>query len=416
MTAFWIVAALLSAGGLAFVLPPLLRQRAAAQRESRESVNTKLYREELAALKRELEEKRIDERQYREAELEIERRLLEDIRADAPQGGTALPARAPRGTALALAALLPVAAVLLYLQVGNPAALDPRARAGAADTAHSITPAQIEGLVAKLAERLERAPDDAEGWVMLGRSYNVLGRFDKSAQAYARAAKLIGDNPSLLADYADSLAMAQGRKLQGEPYEIVKRALKADPNHIKALALAGSAEFEQGRYSAAAEYWERSLTRVPPDSDFARSIQASIDEARQLGGTRAAAGAARPGKAEAVAARDSISGTVKIAPTLARQVAPGDTLFVFARAADGGKMPIAIVRSTAAQLPFAFRLDDSSAMMPNAKLSNQSRVLVGARISKSGNAIAQPGDLQGLSAPVAPGASGLELTINEVVK
>ncbi len=416
MSGFWIVAALFSAGGLAFVLPPLLRQHAAAQRESRETVNAKLYREELAALKRDLEEKRIDERQFREAELEIERRVLEDVRADAPRAGAAVPARASKGTALALAALLPVAAVLLYLQVGNPAALDPQARASDADTAHSITPAQIEGLVTKLAERLERSPDDAEGWVMLGRSYNVLGQFDKSAQAYARAVRLVGDNAGLLADYADSLAMAQGRRLQGEPHEIVKRALKADPNHIKALALAGSAEFEQGRYAAAAEYWERSLTRLPPDSDFARSIQASIDEARQLGGARTAGAAVRPGKAEAAAAGDSISGTVKIAPALARQVAPGDTLFVFARAADGGKMPIAIVRSTAAQLPFSFRLDDSSAMMPNAKLSNQSRVLVGARISKSGNAIPQPGDLQGLSAPVVPGASGLELTINEVVK
>jgi cytochrome c-type biogenesis protein CcmH len=417
--AFWIIAALLVAGALAFVLPPLVRERAVAGRADREAANASLYRDELAELKRELADRRIDERQFEEARLEIERRLLEDVGETQPvpaPPAAALAAGPARRTALALGTLLPVVAVLVYLLVGNPRALDPQARL-AQDSSHQITREQIEGLAERLAQRLEQAPDDAQGWLMLARSYNVIGRYDRAAEAYARALKLVGENADLLADYADALAMAQGRKLAGEPFKLVQRALKADPEHYKALALAGSAEFERAKYAAAAKYWERSIARIPPDSEFAQSVRASIDEARRLGGLPAAPAAGARGEAKASAPTGrAISGTVKLAPALAGRVAPSDTLFVFARTPEGGRMPIAIVRASASDLPYAFRLDDSTAMTPNTLLSDQSRVLVDARVSKSGSAIPQPGDLQGTSAPVAPGAKGLVLTIDRVVE
>ena len=416
MTVFWIVAALLVAGALVFLLPPLLRGHVCAARTDRDAANASLYRDQLAELDRELAAGNLDGQQHREAQLEIERRLLEDV--GAPAGRAPETARTPGWVPLAVAAAIPVVAVSFYLWVGNPAALDPQARA-APEAAHSVTPEQIAAMVERLAERLKQAPDDLEGWAMLARSYGMLGRFDQSAQAYAHLVKRMPEDAGLLADYADALGMARGRRLEGEPYEIVKRALKADPNHIKSLALAGSAEFELGNYAAAAAYWERIVPLAGADSDYARSIQASIEEARNLGKVAAGSVAKAPPAplAKAPAPADAaITGTVKLAPALASQVAPGDTLFVFARAAEGGRMPLAIVRASAGNLPYQFRLDDTQAMSPEARLSGQARVVVSARISKSGNAAVQPGDLQGVSPPVAPGASGLVVVIDQAQK
>lgn len=415
MTVFWIVAALLVCAALLFLLPPLVRGHAPL-RPDRDDENARLYRDELAELDRELAAGNLREEQHREAKLEIERRLLEDIGAPA-EAPPATPTRAPRWVPVAVAAAIPVVAVSFYLWVGNPAALDPQARA-APDAAHSVTPEQIAAMVERLAERLKQTPDDVEGWVMLARSYNMLGRFDQSAQAYALLVKRMPDDAGLLADYADALGMARGSRLEGEPYEIVKRALKADPNHIKSLALAGSAEFELKNYAAAAAYWERIVPLVGADSDYARSIHASIEDARNLGGIPpgSVAKAAPPPEAPVAAPAAAITGTVKLIPALASQVAPGDTLFVFARAAEGGRMPLAIVRASARSLPYEFRLDDTQAMSPEARLSGQAQVVVSARISKSGNAVAQPGDLFGVSSPVAPGVSGLALLIDQVQK
>lgn len=418
MITFWIISALLVAGALAFLLPPLVRRRPAARSTDRTLANADLYRDELDELKRERADGRIDERQYEEARLEIERRLLEDV--GIAQGGGSpgtTDARPHRQMALVLGILVPLLAVLLYLLIGNPRALDPQARMAQQEAGHQITAEQIQGLADRLAARLQQTPDDAQGWVMLARSYGMIGRYDRASQAYARAVKLIGENADLLADYADALAMAQGRKLAGEPYKLVKRALKVDPDHFKALALAGSAEFEAGNYAAAAKHWERSIAKLPPESEFSQSVRSSIDEARRLGGLppeKTARATQRP--AAKAKASGAISGTVRIAPALAKQVAPGDTLFVFARPAQGSRMPIAIVRASAGELPFAFSLDDSMAMTPNALLSDQSGVLIDARVSKSGSATLQPGDLHGTSAVVAPGATGLVLTIDKVAE
>ena len=415
MSAFPFIAALLVAVALAFVLPPLLRRRGALSPQARDEANAALYRNELAELERDLAAGTISEAACLEARLELERRLLEDVAASSSDHD-AMPAPAPapsRGLAVTVGVLVPVIALSGYLAIGNPAALDPVART-APDSSHAATAEQINAMVAKLAARLEAKPDDAEGWGMLARSYTALGQFDKAIPAYARVVKLAPDNAGLLADYADALAMTRGRTLSGEPMALVKRALALDPKHIKALALAGSAEFEVRNFAGAVAYWERILPLAQADAEFTRSVAASIDEARQLGKLPAAAAAAAP--AVAAAPGKAISGTVRIAPALAKQVSPGDTLFIFARPADGSRMPLAILRATAGELPYRFTLDDTHAMSPSARLSGQSSVVIAARISKSGGATPQPGDLQGASQPLAPGASGLEIVIDSAVK
>jgi cytochrome c-type biogenesis protein CcmH len=400
---FWTTAALLLAAALMFVLPPLLKGDEPPARASRRAANARLYREELAQLEGERAAGSLDPAQYEIAKRDIERRLLEDAGADdavASRAGR----RARHAAAAAVALALPIVAVLLYSMFGNPRALESSSEPARAT--HAVTPEQIAALTARLAERLQRSPEDADGWRMLARSLAVLGRYAEAAQAYERLAAIVPEDAGVLADYADVLAMARGRRLAGEPYAIVKRALALDPGHIKALALAGSAEFELKNFPAAIAHWERLLALVPEDSDFARSIRGSIAQAR---------GAGRPERGQP-SAGGAIVGTVRLAPELAGRVAAQDTLFVLARSAKGGRMPLAIVRAKAGDLPYEFRLDDSHAMNPGTRLSEEESVVVEARISRSGQATPQPGDLFAVSPPLRPGSGRLQLTIDRSVR
>jgi cytochrome c-type biogenesis protein CcmH len=259
-------------------------------------------------------------------------------------------------------------------------------------------------MVERLAARLRESPDDVEGWKLLGRSYGALGRFPEAVDAYLKAAARAPRDAQVLADLADVLAMSRGQRLTGEPEKLVLRALELDPRNLKALALAGTAAFERKDFAGAVRYWERMLPLVAADSEDARSIQASIAEARSF---------MKPG---AAAAASALQGTVRLAPDLKAKVSPDDTVFIFARAAQGPPMPLAVRRAKVRELPLEFALDDSMAMAPGMQLSGFPRVIVGARVSKSGSATPQAGDLQGASAPVANDARGVSVVIDSVVK
>ncbi len=413
MTVFLIVSALLLIGALLFIVPPLLRNPS-AQGVSRKAVNITLYRDQIRELEVDLQSGTLNAEHYEKARRELEARLLEDVdtddtAADRPRLG--------RASAIMLGLALPLCAVAIYLVAGSPQALVPGqgvdARGG---PEHEVTAEQIEEMLQRLATRLQNNPDNVEGWTMLARSYNALGRFEQAASAYASAAKQSPNDAQLLADYADALAMAQGR-LQGEPEKLIARALQIDPDNSKALALAGSLAFDNKNYARAVEYWEMALRLAPPDSEFARSVNASLAQARTLG---KASVPAAPRSASTAAAAGSVKGVVKgvvkLAPELAAKVAPTDTVFIFARAAEGSRMPLAILRKQVHELPVTFLLDDSMAMAPGINLSSFPQVVVGARISKSANANPQPGDFQGLSAPIANSASGITVVIDSEVR
>jgi len=401
VTAFWVIAVLLAVGALAFVLPPLLGRRWTTPGAANDATNVAVYRDQLREVEADLAAGTLARDQYEDSRRELEARLLDDVRDSVPRPRAAKPGRM---AAIAAGIAIPLVAILLYLAVGNPAALAPQA------DSHGITRQQIEGMVERLAARMKENPDDATGWVMLGRSYAVLDRFPEAVSAYANAVKRSPPDAQLLADYADALAMAQGRRLQGEPARIIVQALKVDPRNVKALALAGTAAFEKHDFKGAIAHWRKILEVVPPDSDMAESIRDSIADAEKLAGGAVKAQPA-PGRA-AASAPGAVSGTVQLAPALAARVAAADTVFVFARAADGPRMPLAVMRKQARELPAAFTLDDTMAMAPGMKLSDHPRVVVGARISKSGSPTPQPGDLEGLSAPVKVGDTGVTVVIN----
>lgn len=407
MTVFWLVVAMLLAGALLMLVPPLWRGRMSAEPVSPGAANLAVYRDQWREAQADLGEGLLAPERLAEAQEDIQRRWLEE---GAAVPAPAAPPRVSRTSAIALGVLLPLASVLTYLHLGDLRPLqasEPPPAAAANGAQHSLTPAQIEARVAALAERLKASPGDAEGWVMLGRSYAVLGRYRDAAMAWRRAVELRAPDATLLADLADVVAMAQGKRLAGEPAALVQRALDADPRHVKALALAGSVAFEARDYPAARGYWERLLAVVPAQSDVARSIQGSIAQALKM---EAALGA---GAAPTTAAAP-LTGEVSLSPEMASRVAAGDTLFVFARPAEGSRMPLAILRQPVGAWPQRFVLSDAMAMSPNQRLSSQPQVVVGARISRSGNATPQPGDLIGSSAVVSSSAQGLRVVIDQV--
>ena len=391
MILFWSLGALLAAAALLLVLRPLLARRA-ARPVSRRAANLAIHRDQLRELDADLAAGKLARADYDKSRAELEARALEDADADADP----VPARAgARGAALAVGLAVPLCALAVYFAVGSPRALDPRTDPG------NVGAAQIEAMVERLAARLRENPENADGWKMLGRSYAVLGRFDAAVDAYAKAALRVPRDAQLLADFADALGMARGRSLQGEPEKLVLRALEIDPQNLKALALAGTAAFDRNDFASAAAYWERMLPLVPPDSEEARAVGENVAEARK----RAGAAPAHPG----------VRGTVRLAAKLKDRVAPGDTLFVYARADGGPAIPLAVLRRSAGELPLEFALDDALAMAPGMTVSAHPRIVVTARVSRSGAAKAQPGDLQGASRPVANDAKGVVVLIDAVV-
>jgi cytochrome c-type biogenesis protein CcmH len=403
VTVFLLIAAAMVAVAVACVLVPLLSRRRGAGPVPG-AANLAVLRDQLAELEADVARGLLPTQRYEQARDELERRVLEEARSETRPAGGAGPAGA--WTAVALAAGIPAGAVVFYLAVGSPSALLPRADAG-----HQVTREQVEKMVTRLQQRLERTPGDAEGWRMLGRSQSVMGRYPEAVRAYGRAAALAPDDAGLLADYADALAMAQGRSMLGKPLELVTRALAIDADQWKALALAGTAAFERNDYAGAVAYWERLRKVLPPDSEMRQSVEASIAEAHALAGTKPAPETAKAQRA--FPAR--VAGKVSLARALAARAAPTDSVFIYARAVSGPPMPLAVLRKQVRDLPLDFTLDDSMAMAPNLRLSDFPEVVVGARVSRSGTATAQSGDLQGQSNPVKVGTTGIAVVIDSAI-
>lgn len=408
MTLFWILAIALLAAVLPALLWPLWRAPRKTPALAQPLSNVNILRDQRAELAAELAGGELTAEQHEAAQAELERRVLEESVDADPM--PAAPARS-RTAAFALALGVPLIALGLYGVLGSPQGLDPAQVQAARPDGH-LGPADVEAMVEKLAQRMQEQPDNAEGWALLGRSYNAMQRWDRASAAYARAVALVPGDAQLLADYADSLAMAQGQRLAGEPERLIERALKVDPRHLKALALAGSAAMERGDAKTAIDFWTRARAVAVEGSEFAAGLDNSLNIAREAAGLPAVATAAAP---EAAAASGlSVNGEIQLAPALRARVQPGDTLYVYARAAEGPRMPLAIQRGGVGQWPVAFTLDDSMAMSPELKLSGFERVIVGARISRSGNATPQAGDLEGQSQPLKPGGAPIALVIDSV--
>jgi len=343
-----------------------------------------------------------------------------------------------RATWIALVLALPLAAGGLYWTIGNPDAMLSETQQNAKALA------SLESMVGKLEARLAAQPDNPEGWVMLGRSYAAMGRIDDAARAFEKIGPALEQNPDLMTAYAEILLQQAQGDFAGRPRELIAKALARDPDHIQGLLLAGADAKESGRPAQAVELWQRLLRKLEPGSEDAQTIQGAIESARArmtpaeqaragapAGTSKVSPGggmsvppngpkvspggtaASQPGKPAAAA--EAISGVVDVAPALRAKLAPEDTLFVFARAVDGPRMPLAAIRARAGDLPLRFSLGDAQAMA-GARISSAGEVRIEAKISKSGNAGVNPGDLTGQSTPVKAGARGVKVLIDNEAK
>jgi cytochrome c-type biogenesis protein CcmH len=418
MTLFWTFCALLILVAMLFVVWPLWRKSAFNNDVLRDAANLGILRDQSSEMEVDLRNGLLTQDAYEQGKRELQGRLIDEVKI------TEQPAiRPPRNPAKTLAMvmllLLPLFTVALYYQVGTPKALLPGATTNAVDNSSLIT--TDEGLK-DLEDELGSNPENAQGWFRLANSYIAMKRYSEASKAYEQLVKQVPDEAQLWANYADIYAMANGKSLQHEQVKkFLNQALDIDPDNITALALSGSAAMQGKDYVTAITQWQTMVGLLQPGSPEEQQFSASIQEARNLlaaepgGEERLAKLPAAGAVSEQATSAEAIAGTVTLSPELAAQVTPDDIVFILARAAQGPKMPLAVMKKQVKDLPLQFSLDDSMAMQPQLKLSGFDQVVVVARVSRSGNPMAQAGDLEGLTKAVKPGVKGLNLTIDSVV-
>jgi cytochrome c-type biogenesis protein CcmH len=343
----------------------------------------------------------------------------------------------------------------LYIKLGSTQALQPDELVSHAPPSGgdgktgdaALSDKQILAMVDALAQKMEKNPADPKGWILLARSQSALGRFPEAVAAYEKAVKLLPNDATLYADFADALVMQQEGSFEGKPQMLIRKALELDPNYPKALALAGTAEMRLGNKTASLKHWEKLKTVVAQGSDDYRQVESIIAEVKGekvdsiplIQSASAPAAPAQPSpqtpsaamQRQAAASQASppvqapagnaagakITGKVTLSPDVASKLAATDTLFIFARAKEGPRMPLAVLKLPAPranEFPKSFELTDAMAMAPGLNLSSFKEVIIEARVSKSGNAQLQSGDLNGVSSAVAPGAGNVVVTIAKV--
>lgn len=411
MTGFWIVAVLAVVLVLALLFRPFW-SKASATGVSRRQLNAAIYREQMERLDRDRTENMIAESDYVQARAELQLRVIDDTN----QADDSSSVRPPKKTMWVLGLMLPVVAITLYALLGSPATLDPNG------PQHAVTAQDVNLMVEGLAKRLESDPSNLQGWTMLARSYKMLGRNVEAEQAFVRAGAFLDNDAQLLAIYAELAASNANGDFSGKPSLLIEKALRVDPKNAMAQWLAGAAAFKSNQFDAAIRIWERLSPQVEPDSDDARMLQESLTAAYAAVGKAnpqgpiTSAATSSPGNDANPAAKSSVnasvSGVVELDAALKAQALPTDTVLVIARV-PGSRMPVAVLRAPASTLPLKFMLDDSLSMSPQARLSGASEVEVEARISKSGMAQAESGDLISAVQTVKVGAKGITLSVNK---
>ncbi|MFA6972351.1 MAG: c-type cytochrome biogenesis protein CcmI [Gallionella sp.] len=419
MTLFWIFCAVLLIVALPFVIWPLWRKKAANNDVLRDAANLEILRDQASELEADLNNSLLTQESFEQGRRELQVRLLDEVKT------TTAPATEPRNPArilaIVLAVLIPLGSVSLYLKIGNSKAMLPQQQQG--EGAEGFGVLRSEVALQELEAKLVKLPENPDGWLMLARSYTELQRYPDAVRAYAQLVKLVPNESQLWTNYADAMAMANNQSLLGEPTKFINKALALDPENTTALALAGSSDMERGDYVAAITHWQKLVSLLPPDYPQIQMIHDGINQAReylsqQKGGKELLAKLPAdnaPVKAAADPAL-AITGKVTLSPALLAKAAPTDFVFILARAAEGPKMPLAVIRKQVKDLPLEFTLDDSMAMQPQLKLSGFDKVVVVARVSKSGTPMAQAGDLEGTAGIVKPGTRGLNISIDSTVK
>ena len=379
----------------------LLRERKPVTQASQAKANAKVYRDQILDLDREHDSGHISDQEWQQSRDELSLRLLEDTSAvDDPAAKVEKPAI---WTAVVLAVALPLGSMGLYMWVGQPEALNPLAL----KSPEQADPKDLAKMAQTLAEKLQDKPDNLQGWVMLGRTYRTLENFDASLKAYDRALKL-SDDDDLKLERIEIIAMQRQGRFEGEPWNVIREVLQRDPQHFGALLTAGSASYAEGKFADALKFWEQARKPLDANHPDLAGLENAIATVRDRLGMPAK-------QMPAASSGLNVTGQVNLSASLKSKTSPNDVVFIYATPANGDRMPLAIFKTTVSQLPMNFTLDDSTAMTPDRKLSGAGEVMVKVRVSKSGNAMPQSGDLSGSLGPVKVGAKDLKLEIKDQI-
>ena len=420
MTLFWVLAGIFIVASLLFILPTLLRNKDRVTGIARNSTNVSIYQDQISELDNDLNNDILNKEQYNQSKHELQQRMMLDMPDKNQASRKIINTKQGIAAPIVIAMILPVSAVFLYLLLGNTKALLLKPPVKQMEIIGNNSAPEGEGhqeiasMVDNLIKRLENEPDNLEGWRMLGRTYAIMGRFSEAREIYEKLLLKSPDSPDALVNLADVFAMTQDGSLMGKPVELINKALSIDPENPKALALAGTAKFEQGEFIKAAGYWEELLSVIPEESKLAKSVSGSIKQAKALASNNQSDSEKNKETVNKILP-PTISGIVNISPELANKVSPEDKLYIYARAKNGPRMPLAIVILRAKDLPAKFTLKDGMGMNPNLKLTSFPEVIISARVTKSGKAMASSGDLQGFSKVVKIGNQNVNVLINKRV-
>lgn len=398
---FWLLIAGLIMLALLVLLPPLFKKTPLRYADG-EQRNTAIARQQLAELKLQLQTGVLSQDQYDAQYRELQLTLLDDLEVDAPAvpGG-----KTGRWIVSVLVIAVPLLSVFLYMQLGEPQALVKSELAASNQKAAD----NVKSMVNKLIQRLKQHPEDLEGWMMLGRSYVYAEQYQDAADVFAELNRRKPNDPAVMLHYADALSMARNGQMDGEPAVLVDQALKLVPEDHTALWLAGMAKAEAGDFAQAITHWKKLSALLPTDDESQAQLQKMIQmaEAEQQ----------KPQGVASSAAAVDITVKVELGATLKAKVEPQHTVFIYAQAVNGPKMPLAIVRKQVADLPASVVLNDSVAMQPQTHLADFKQLRIVARISKTGNAMPQAGDLIGVAQlDSVSGNPSVGITINQEVQ
>ncbi len=419
MMLFWTITVAMILAALALLAPSLLRNRQSDSLD-RDRQNVVIARERLAELETERSQGILDQAQFEKSKGELELSLLQDLdqkHDESVHSGSAASGRLALGI---VAVFVPALTLGLYSYLGTPSLVGPRNPALTATHETGKELPTVEQMMGALTDRLKQNPDDTEGWYLLGRTNMALKDYVGAAAAFEKVHQLVGEEPSVLLAWADAVAMKENGNMRGKPTELIRRAVKLAPDNTTALWLAGMVEEQADNYELAISYWERLAPQVQDDSQASARIATLISKARERLGATAQPAVVAPQSAgsgeKSAATGKGVSVRVSMSPELSGKVGPDEALFIYARALQGPKMPLAAARKKVRDLPITLLLDDVGAMMPAMKISNFEQVVVGARVSRSGGAIARSGDLKGEVSPVDVGMDAvIEIVIDTIV-
>lgn len=357
---------------------------------SQDDLNLAIYQTQLEELDHDYQQDKISQEQLAQAKKDLETTLGYNIADDKPENNNKHTI-----AGIATIAIIVIAVSSLTYQKTN-------SESSAKSQLANNQAATVDSLIKQLEEKLEQSPNNPEGWHILAKTYQATGNYAKSVTSYRKASQLMPNNSKFLTDLGYSIALNNNSFL-GEPAEIFKKAIKLDPSNHDAAYLLGRNYFEQNKYQKAIVIWSNLIPNLEPKNK--KSVIRDIHYAQEKLGVELTK-FVEPTKQKRVI-------TVRVSLSSKLSIKDNETLFISAHALNGPPMPLAAIKTTAGKLPITITLDESNSVIPNVTINSYDKIIVKARVAKSGTPTKKTGDLFG-SVKINDFKKTYEIEINQV--